>query len=35
MFVIGNNVMDLDYIFFGDICIKAVGQIERERVPKK
>jgi len=34
MFDIGNNVLDLFYIYFGDVCIKVVGQIELERAPK-
>ena len=35
MFDIGNEVLDLYYIYFGDVCIKVVGQIELERVKKK
>jgi hypothetical protein len=34
MFDIGNNVLDLYYIYFGDVCIKVAGQIELEQVKK-
>jgi hypothetical protein len=35
MFDIENNVMVLYYMYFGDVCIKVVGQIELERVQKR
>jgi len=35
MFDIENNVFDLYSIYFGEVCIKDVGHIEIERVPKK
>jgi len=34
MFDIENNVLDLYYIYFGDVCIKDVRQIELDRVKK-